>query len=114
MPHSATSATFRSHSFSSSTSARNFRVTGVAADFDGFPNPRRSLSFEISCRFLFPRSRQHFSDFVFLQDKVTLIILIDEIFHIFQAINARFFINLLSLLPLQAAFLTQTLRGISD
>ena len=40
-------------SFNSSTSAREFRVTGVAADFDGFPNPRRSLSFEISCRFCF-------------------------------------------------------------
>ena len=30
-------------SFSSSTSARNFRVAGFAADFDGRPNPRRSF-----------------------------------------------------------------------
>ena len=36
-----------------STSPRNFRVTGVAADFDGFPNPRRGLSFGFSCRFCF-------------------------------------------------------------
>ena len=40
-------------SISSSTSARNFRVTGAVTGFDGFPKPRRSLSFEISCRFCF-------------------------------------------------------------
>ena len=34
-------------SISSSTSARNFCVMGAVTGFDGFPKPRRSLSFEI-------------------------------------------------------------------
>ena len=38
---------------------------------------------------------QHLSDFVFVQSEVTLVIFIDEFFHIFQTINARVFIDLL-------------------
>ena len=82
--------------------------------FRRFPIPSTKSLFGNFLSFLFPRSRQHLSDFVFVQGTVALVVLLDEFLHIFQVINSRVFVDFLPLLPLRSAFPTRTLRETFD
>ena len=71
---------------------------------DGFPNPRRSLSFDISCRFCFHA----------VASTSRTPSLVDENFHNFQTINARVLIDILLFFLFDRPFRHETLCEIFD